>query len=202
MGNDDAQSTAAVADSTVDDTGADTGNADAGGSDKSSGGEKSRAYTQSDVDSIVDKVKSRLEAEAAAKINAAKSEEEEKRLAEQGKFKELAEKTQTELERLKADKARQEFVESARAKLAEDNLTEFADVLLVSAETLEEVTQSASTLKSLVDAAVEARVNERLNTGPRAAVSSAAGEPMTPDQMTPEQWQDYKKAHGIRGLYG
>jgi hypothetical protein len=126
---------------------------------------------QAEVDrrltAAMEKREKKLRAEMDAKLEAEKKKAEEERLKEQGKWQEVAESTQAELDALRAEQARAKFTSEARAKLKEANLTAFEDVLLQPLETVDGVTKAADMLKSLLDERIEAEITQRLHTADR-----------------------------------
>ncbi len=96
---------------------------------------------------------------------------EQQRLESEGKYKELADKRAEELEVLKAERADRQFRDDARTKLKDLELESLAEVLLQPiGSDLDKLELNAQKLRKLLDAEVEAAVNERLSTGSKKRV--------------------------------
>jgi hypothetical protein len=88
----------------------------------------------------------------------------EKLLAEQGKFKELAEAREAELAALRADAAAKDLAAKTSRLLADRKLTGLQPLFDADLGTIEGRVEAADVLQRTIDEAVEARVVERLQT--------------------------------------
>lgn len=182
---------------TADDAGA--GKAD-GASAQDKGGDKSskKRYEQIEVDRIMNEVRSTERQKYEEQMKAAEKAAETARLAEQGKWQEIAEKEKAEKEALLAEKRLTEFRESARVTLRENGLTEFDEILLAPGlhyANTSEFGKVAASLKARFDETVNAVIAKKLNTDdlPAGGVVKAK----SPVDMTPEEWKAEKKRRGI-----
>ena len=107
---------------------------------------------------------------------------EREKLEEQGKYKEIAEKKDRELQELKAKQDRAEFVESVRKTFTDNEIPEYADAVLAlqTAKTSDDMLAAFKPITEKIDATVERLVDERLKTGKRPG--SAEPSPTTADQ--------------------
>ena len=156
-----------------------------------------RTYTQADLDRIADKIAERHRKEAEDRIKTLETDAEKKRLEEQGKWQEVAEKERAEKEALLADKRHNDFLARAREKLNEKQLSKFEAVLFTPADTVEKVAEKAAAIDKMIADEVDARVAARLNTGNRPAASSATINGNDWSKYTPEQWKAKKAELGI-----
>lgn len=167
------------------------------GAQQSEKAREERTYTQADLDRIADKIAERHRKEAEAAVQAATTEAEKKRLEEQGKWQEVAEKERAEKEALLADKRHNDFLARAREKLNEKQLSKFESVLFTPADTVEKVAEKAAAIDKMIAEEVDVRVTARLNTGPRPANSSTVATNGEWSKYTPEQWKAKKIELGI-----
>ena len=140
----------------------------------------------------------RLRAELDSELSRRQEAIEDERLKEQGRYQELFERTQAELDGLKADVATKDFQNRATALLREKGVPEFTDILLGDRGTLDGIAQAADAVAELVEGRIAAAVAERLNTGTPVRGSKLASErPLA--EMTSQEFEDWKRAHGIFG---
>lgn len=117
-------------------------------------------------------------AEAERKIELERKKAEEARLKEQGEYKTLAEKSQAELEALKAELAERERRESIAGGLREAGLSDFEKVLLADRSDVDSFIDAAKSIKELFEKRVADEVERRLDTGKKAgAPASGKGQP-------------------------
>lgn len=161
-------------------------------------GEESKLYTQSDLDSIADKVIARKDREAQEALESQKDEAERTRLVEEGKYQELAEKYKGETESLKAERERAKFIGDAHEALKDLELSDFQDVLLKDSATVDGVKERATELSALIEVKVEAEVAKRLNTEPVPKTPKPGPEdPNWGSTISTEDWKAKKKLQGI-----
>lgn len=141
-------------------------------------GDGGKTYTEAEFQAEIDRrvtsaVKTATEkaaAEAAKKL----ADAEAARLAEQGEYKTLHEKTAAELEELRATLQTKEQRERISAGLREKGLSTFEDVLLSDRSKPEEFVATAAKLQELLKSAVDAEVAQRLDTGRQVKGGEAA----------------------------
>lgn len=161
-------------------------------------GEESKLYTQSDLDSIADKVIARKDREASDALESQKDDAERTRLVEEGKYQELAEKYKGETESLKAERERAKFIGDAHEALKALELSDFQDVLLKDSATVDGVKERATELSALIEVKVEALVAKRLNTEPVPKTPKPGPEdPNWGSTISTEDWKAKKKLEGI-----
>lgn len=110
--------------------------------------------------------------EAARQREAELKKAEAERLKEQGEYKTLHEKSQAELDALRAvvaDKERRETITSA---LREAGLSDYETALLADRDTPEKFVAAAKSIAELVKKQVDAEVARRLETPPKAGPDS------------------------------
>lgn len=137
-----------------------------------------KTYTEAELNAEADRRatatrKSAIE-EYERKLNEAKEQAEAERLAEQGEFKTLHEKAQTELEALKARVADAERRDKISNGLREANLTQFEKVLLSDRNNPDDFVAAAKSLEAIMKEAVDAEVARRLETGTKATPKTDA----------------------------
>ena len=154
------------------------------------------------IGNAVFKARENLEAEYQAKLEAEKADAEKARLAEQGKFKELHEQTQAELDALKAETERNAFTDAARGKLKEIGLSDFDDVLLNTPDTVDGVASRATAIKAKLDELVQTEVQKRLDTGSHITETGTTPAPKDYADMTPAEWAEKRKELGYQPLPG
>ena len=91
------------------------------------------------------------------------------RLIAEGKHKERADKSEAELKALKAEKQANEFKDSVRRTFSESGIGNLSDPALTlrSAQTADDMLETAKAIKAEIDKQVEAEVTKRLETGGR-----------------------------------
>lgn len=141
-------------------------------------------YSQADIDRAVQRAIETREKNLKAEL-------ESKALAEQGKFKEVAERAEARARALELDR------DTAR-HLAEMGLPQLASAFELDVTTLDGRKAAAKAVKSLIDEAVEARVAERLKTKPATGNANGSTTPVRPDQMSPADWAKRRSELGIR----
>jgi hypothetical protein len=101
----------------------------------------------------------------------------EKLLAEQGKFKELAEAREAELAALRADAAAKDLAAKTSRLLADRKLTGLQPLFDADLSTMEGRAEAADVLQRTIDEVVEARVVERLRSPntPRGTGTTSSG---------------------------
>ena len=146
----------------------DNGDTKKGDGDKPSDADKAPElkYSQDDMNNITNTVRANAEKKAEEKAETERKEAEQKQLEEQGKWKEAHDKKEEELAKLRADKARADFLDSARGALKEMELASFDDLLLAPVADVEDVKTKAAKLQEMIDAEVAKRVDEKLKTPP------------------------------------
>jgi hypothetical protein len=132
------------------------------------------------------KIKEEMQREHEAALEAERKRLEEERLREQGKWQEVAEKTDSELRALRAEKATMELRANTHAMLTEKGLSDLGKVFDSDLSNIKGRTEAAEALHSLIDARVEALVAERLRTD---APDKGAGANKKPGGD--EAWKDF-----------
>lgn len=150
-------------------------------------GAAGKTYTEAELTAEADRrataaaKTARENAEAAyeKRLNDEKAALEAARLAEQGEFKTLHEKSAAELAALKQQLQSKEQRESISAGLRDKGLTQFEAVLLADRTKPDEYIAAAESLSTLFKTAVDAEVAKRLDTGHQPASSSSTTEPVS-----------------------
>jgi len=172
------------------------------GSGAASGGSNlEQKPTQTDIDRAVTKAlqtaQARWKAEEASRLEAERRKAEQEKLEAQGEYKRLYEEKQAELERLAAERKRDQFRTEAINKLSDIGLVEFKDILLEPTETVDGVAEKASKLKASIDALVNAEVEKRLS-GTRSPNPSGTTNPSKPvAEWTTGEKSAYIREHGL-----
>lgn len=109
---------------------------------------------------------------------------EDQKLKDEGKHAERAEKLEKELKEFKAKLEAEEWAKATRAKLKEEDLAEFDDILLASRETPEDVAATGKKLREMIDAKVQAEVRKQLETGKHVRVTQGGVSSKKPSDMT------------------
>jgi len=145
-----------------------------------------KIYTQAELDqegdrraqAAADTAMRKADEKAQVRLEAAEKKATDARLAEEGKFKELHEKSQAELDAMKAENAVAVLKADTATMLNEAGLDEFAPVFDRDTSTLDGRKATAETFKKLVDAGIEKGINERLGTNvpPKGQTPQAAGD--------------------------
>ena len=122
----------------------------------------------------------------------------ESKMKEEGKFKELLEKNEKELAKLRASEEARIFRDEARQALKENDLESFSDVLMGPHATVEDIVETGETLKAMIEKQVDAEVIKRLNTG---IVPKGGGTPIPTSKKLADMSEDDKgafiKEHGL-----
>lgn len=140
----------------------------------------------------------RLMDEYNAKIEAEREAKERAKLESEGRFEELNSKTQAELDDLRSSIAERDFRLQASEWLQQEGLSLHTTAIMRGARSMEEVESNAKAFKDAVASAVEQGVRGALDTGPpRTPVNTKPTQSKTADQMTPEEFEVYKKARGL-----
>lgn len=137
-----------------------------------------KTYTEAEYKAEIDRrvtaaVKTATEkaaADAAKKL----ADAEAARLAEQGEYKTLHEKTAAELEQLRTTLQTKEQREKISAGLRDKGLTQFESVLLADRTNPEDFIAAAESLSTVFKEAVDAEVARRLDTGQTKATAPTA----------------------------
>lgn len=164
----------------------------------SSGSEQSKEeakFSQSDLDRAISKAHEAWARKHQEELEVAQREAEKKRLEEQGKYQELYEKREQELARLQSELKAKQFREEAHAALSELELAPFSEVLLSPRESVEDIRKVGKVLKASFDAAVEAEVLKRLDTGKRPS-GGAKGAVSFKDLKSDADKAAFIKEHG------
>lgn len=148
------------------------------------GGASGKTYTEAELQAEADRrataaaETARKNAESAyeKRLNDEKAALEAARLAEQGEFKTLHEKSAAELAALKQQLQIKEQREAISAGLRDKGLTEFEAVLLADRTKPDDYIAAAESLSALFKAAVDSEVAKRLDTGHQATSSTATAE--------------------------
>ena len=145
--------------------------------------ESERTYTEKEFQSEADRrvtnaVKKALE-EAERKQAELLEEERRKaeaeRLAEQGQYKELHEKSQSELDALKAKVRLAEERDAIHKALTDAGLSEYEDVLISAKKAPSDYVNAAKALGAMVKELADAEVAKRLETGKKATGGDSGG---------------------------
>ena len=141
----------------------------------------------------------RLERETEERLLAEKKAHEEARLAEQGKYKELAEAREAELSAMRAEAAAKELKAKTVSILADRNLHELQPIFDADLSTIEGRTTAIEAMQKAVEDAVEARVNERLRTpgAPRGAVKSIATGSLSEQLIAAQRAGDWTRVAAV-----
>ena len=138
------------------------------GTDKEEGDAKQ--FSQADMDRTVQKALATFEKNQEGKhqeaLKEAKSKAEETRLAEQGKFKELAEQKEAELQAIKASRAAQELRAGTIVALNDKGLGTLAKAFDGDFDTLDGRKAMVDAVAASVAETVEAQVKEKLGSKP------------------------------------
>lgn len=181
----------------------------------STGNEKNeKKYSQAELDRIISKIASdneeRIERKFKEQHEAELKRLEEERLAEQGKYQELAEQRDAELKALKAERANQEFMENCRKAASELGYSDLADIALKlrRVETAEDFGEAIAALHEANDSHNKAAIEKALETGHVVSSKTAVvSTPMfDPKKASKEEKQAYIEEHGedayARAAYG
>jgi len=172
------------------------------------GGSEPEVFSKEDVDRLVQSesdrrvtaalqtYEKRLRAELDAELERKNEEFESARLKEQGRYQELFERSQAELEGLKAEVAAKDFRNRATAALVERGVPELAEILLGDLASPEAVAQAGDALAGLIEGKVAAAVAERLQTGAPVQGGASVPAPRLAD-LNPAEFEEWKRAHGI-----
>lgn len=125
-----------------------------------------RIFRQSEVDQIVTKAlrtrEENLTRELEERIASERRGAAEERLAETGQWRELAERHQTELERLHAENQEHALAAETAAMLAENGLPSLARVFDLDLASIEGRSAAVELVAAVIADSVEARVGQRL----------------------------------------
>lgn len=159
-----------------------------------------KTYTESEVDSRVSRgIKSALEKRDA---DTNKKAEQDRKIAlmQDGKYEELYNSQQADIDALRSELGESNFKSEAQAVLVKLGLSHFADALLPNTKTIDELLQRAEAFKAGVKAKAAEDVRQALDTGkPSVPSNTKAPVAMTVEEAAkdPETWKAYKTAHGL-----
>lgn len=157
---------------------------------------ETKTFTQADLDRMVSKAHERWKTEMETALQAERKRTEEARLSEEGKFRELFESRDLELNSLRSELKARQFREESMTLLAKEGLSEFAEVLLSPRETVEDLEAATKTLKDILSDKVQAEVVQRLDTGKRPSSSGLQRAASLKDFRTDDEKSAFIKEHG------
>jgi serine phosphatase RsbU (regulator of sigma subunit) len=133
-----------------------------------------RTYSQKEFDRRVSEAVKKAEDKKQAEIAKERQRLESEKLKEQGEYKALHEKTESELETLRKELENRDRREQISAAIRDAGLTDFEAVLTGARETPEDFIAAGKSLQTLIKTQVDAQVAERLNTGTKPKVLDAS----------------------------
>lgn len=158
-----------------------------------------RTFSQADLDRAVTEASKAIHAKVEAQYQAQNEEAQRKILEEAGKYEDLYRNTAEKLEALETQNARAQYENEARGYLASVGMSAHADALIEGTTSIDALKGRAEAFKASVDKAVEAAVQDRLNTGPpKVPKNTTPKEPVAITDMTDEQYQAWKESEGLR----
>lgn len=115
-----------------------------------------------------------------------------------GKYEELFKDSQAENDALKKSIESKEFKAEALAVLISLDAAHFADQIISSTKTIDEVLQAAEAFKKAVTEEASKEAVKLLDTGkPRVPTNEHTTKPTTLENMSADQWKAHKKATGL-----
>lgn len=159
-----------------------------GGSEQQQHQDQGATYTQADLDRAITKAISTREQKLRSELDQQKSELEKKQLVEQEKYRELYEQAESE-------RRQYQLQQETASTLSEMNLPNLLPVFSQDHGSIEGRVETAKTIKALIDAEVDRRVADRIKTPPAPRGQAAA--PKSVNQMTPDEYRDWKKSNRI-----
>lgn len=152
---------------------------DSGSSTESGNRSSDATFTKADVDREVSKALATRE----EKLRREQAEKEQN-------WEALAKQNEAELNQLRLGSATSQM-------LAKSKLSHLAPVFESDFSTIEGRTSAAESLNKLISAEVERRINERLKTDPPARSTDKPPVDKQPHEMTPEEFEAYKKSKNL-----
>lgn len=155
-------------------------------------------FTQADIDRRVTEALKTYQANQDARAESLKREQEQINAIKEGEFEKALHMVQSELDALKAETRSNEYKVRAHEVLRELNLAQFADVLIPGTNDTEELISRAKAFQDGIQRGIESEVKRKLDTGAqRVPENTKAPEPKRLDEMTPEEFIDWKKSNGL-----
>jgi len=157
-----------------------------------------KVFTQSEVDRRVTEALRTYQANQDAKAESMKREQEQINAIKEGEFEKALHLVQSELDAIKAETRSNEYKVRAHDVLRELNLSQFADVLIPGTSDTEELISRAKAFQNGIQRGIETEVKRKLDTGAqRVPENTKSPEPKRIDEMTRDEFVDWKKANGL-----
>lgn len=141
---------------------------------------KGKLFTESEKDSLishaVEQALRKRESKFQEDLEAEKAKLEQERLAEQGKWQEIAESKEAELNRLKAEQKERDFIERCRESANEAGYNGLADIVLKfrSVKTPEDFKSALDLLNKANEERNQKAIEDALDTGTRTSTKQAS----------------------------
>lgn len=152
---------------------------------------------QRQIDRAISKAHERLKREYDEKLVAERKKVEEEKLRAQGEYQKLFEERDAELRAVRAEQAAAKHRADTLQVLTDKGLSEFSELFLAGRDTIDAVAQQADAFKAKLDAVIEARVLERLDTGARPSGTTSGAPTRKLADMTPDQKAQFIEEHGL-----